>query len=104
MPRLSPSLLIAASREHPLLPLIIKSTRNLRAAQNELRWLRAHAIARSAFRHSRAPKWKKLLRIFCEERARGRPLQYVMGSQPFGDLEIECRPGVLIPRSVILQF
>lgn len=35
----------------------------------------------------------------CRERGRrGVPLQYVLGSQPFGDLDIECRPGVLIPR------
>ncbi|KIV91625.1 hypothetical protein PV10_06143 [Exophiala mesophila] len=32
------------------------------------------------------------------ERARGKPLQYVIGNQPFGNLEIICRPGVLIPR------
>lgn len=26
------------------------------------------------------------------------PLQYVLGSQPFGSLDIKCRPGVLVPR------
>lgn len=26
------------------------------------------------------------------------PLQYILGSQPFGSLEIRCEPGVLIPR------
>lgn len=26
------------------------------------------------------------------------PLQYILGSQPFGPLDIKCRPGVLIPR------
>ncbi|KAI0490462.1 S-adenosyl-L-methionine-dependent methyltransferase [Xylaria cf. heliscus] len=31
-------------------------------------------------------------------RSTGRPLQYVLGTQPFGDLEILCGRGVLIPR------
>lgn len=26
------------------------------------------------------------------------PLQYVIGTQPFGEIEVKCRPGVLIPR------
>lgn len=30
------------------------------------------------------------------------PLQYILGNQPFGDLEILCRKGVLIPRLVSL--
>lgn len=33
-----------------------------------------------------------------KKRARGVPLQYILGSQPFGDLDILCRKGVLIPR------
>lgn len=32
------------------------------------------------------------------QRERGMPLQYILGSEPFGDLDILCRPGVLIPR------
>ncbi|KAI1429643.1 S-adenosyl-L-methionine-dependent methyltransferase [Xylaria sp. FL1777] len=31
-------------------------------------------------------------------RGAGEPLQYVLGSQPFGDLEVLCERGVLIPR------
>ncbi|ANB13780.1 Mtq1p [Sugiyamaella lignohabitans] len=31
-------------------------------------------------------------------RGRGVPLQYIIGSQPFGDLDIKCARGVLIPR------
>lgn len=27
------------------------------------------------------------------------PLQYLLGTQPFGQLDIKCKPGVLIPRS-----
>lgn len=33
-----------------------------------------------------------------KQRARGKPLQYILGCQPFGDLDILTRPGVLIPR------
>lgn len=34
----------------------------------------------------------------CHERGRGVPLQYILGSQPFGRLDIACRKGVLVPR------
>ncbi|QSS62546.1 hypothetical protein I7I51_02283 [Histoplasma capsulatum] len=38
------------------------------------------------------------LREMVRRRARGVPLQYILGDQPFGDLEMLCRRGVLIPR------
>lgn len=41
---------------------------------------------------------KKILARMVVERSRGKPLQYIIGSQPFGNLEIECHEGVLIPR------
>lgn len=44
------------------------------------------------------------LQHFVERRSRGEPLQYILGSEFFGDLEIQCRPGVLIPRSAELCF
>lgn len=40
---------------------------------------------------------RELARLVAE-RAGGKPLQYIIGNQPFGNLEIICRPGVLIPR------
>ncbi|KAI2615885.1 S-adenosyl-L-methionine-dependent methyltransferase [Hypoxylon sp. NC1633] len=43
-------------------------------------------------------KQNALLRTLCRRRGAGVPLQYILGSQPFGDLDIRCRPGVLIPR------
>jgi methylase of polypeptide subunit release factors len=39
-----------------------------------------------------------LLGQLIRERVRGKPLQYLLGTEYFGDLEIKCRPGVLIPR------
>ncbi|EEH41332.2 hypothetical protein PAAG_03618 [Paracoccidioides lutzii Pb01] len=38
------------------------------------------------------------LREMVRQRARGVPLQYILGDQPFGELEILCQRGVLIPR------
>lgn len=38
------------------------------------------------------------VRRLCRRRGRGEPLQYVLGNQPFGPLEILCKRGVLIPR------
>ncbi|KAG5287965.1 S-adenosylmethionine-dependent methyltransferase [Histoplasma ohiense] len=38
------------------------------------------------------------LREMVRRRARGVPLQYILGDQPFGELEMLCRRGVLIPR------
>jgi methylase of polypeptide subunit release factors len=51
---------------------------------------------------SNSPTWthetRRQLVKLCQRRARSEPLQYILGSQPFGELEIKCKPGVLIPR------
>lgn len=44
------------------------------------------------------PGWRAVLARYVSRRARGEPLQYIIGTQPFGELDILCRPGVLIPR------
>ena len=41
--------------------------------------------------------WAYAYEVF-KRRARGEPLQYILGTQPFRGLEIMVRPGVLIPR------
>ncbi|KAJ5570348.1 uncharacterized protein N7459_009778 [Penicillium hispanicum] len=102
MPRLPTALLIEAYREDPLLPLILKECRTLGSARNELRWLREHAL-RDSHSRSQLPAgstlgWRTRLRFMCHQRSQGMPLQYIIGDQPFGDLEILCRRGVLIPR------
>jgi len=51
--------------------------------------------------------YHRLLRTYVKRRGSGEPLQYILGSEYFGDLEIKCRPGVLIPRFVgisVLSF
>lgn len=139
MPRLPRSVTRhARAIDKNLLPLV-RTTRDLQAAKNELRWLTDHAAqcypdrgqtryrrpdasTDAAFltRHrtssprlnsrprfpaqslrpgnaahlARAEGLQRLIR----RRARGEPLQYILGSAFFGDLEIQCRPGVLIPR------
>lgn len=105
MPRLPTSLLLKAYQENPLLPLLLKECRSLESAGNELRWFRERAL-RDAQEHSRQDPqvigmrlgWRTRLRSMCHKRAQGVPLQYILGDQPFGDLEILCRRGVLIPR------
>lgn len=100
MPRLPTSVLRRARQEDPLLPLLLRACRDLPSACNELRWLREHAFEKTATgsgstRQTR--QWR--LHDLCLKRSKGKPLQYILGSQPFGDLDILCKPGVLIPRS-----
>ncbi|KAJ7594294.1 S-adenosyl-L-methionine-dependent methyltransferase [Mycena floridula] len=53
---------------------------------HELKWLR------------QAAKSPSMLREFIRRRRSQEPLQYILGSQPFGSLNIIVRPPVLIPR------
>ncbi|KAJ8068758.1 hypothetical protein OCU04_002454 [Sclerotinia nivalis] len=96
MPRLPHALLLRAYNVSPLLPLVLRETRILPSAINELRWLREHVDKTTKY-HLPNQKWRALLKL-CQRRARGEPLQYILGTQPFGELEIKCQPGVLIPR------
>ncbi|KAJ9315960.1 hypothetical protein DTO271D3_3746 [Paecilomyces variotii] len=100
MPRLPTSAILRAYRQDHLLPLLLRECRTHDSAQNELRWLREWAVQKFSQRtnRSRATGWRSYLRSICRERSRGVPLQYILGDQPFGDLEILCRKGVLIPR------
>src|SRR4051812_31072933 len=97
MPRLSPRLFNAAKNIHPWLPLTLRATRDLQSAKNELRWLTEHAL-QSSKAASRNLGWRHMLHKLCIQRSRGEPLQYLLGTEYFGHLEIACRPGVLIPR------
>ncbi len=118
MPRIPTSLRRCARHISPLLPLLLRPCRDLTSARNELRWLREHIIATTttiattslgkSSRRSTPSKrrWRGgalvLLHLYklCVQRAGGTPLQYILGNQPFGELEILCRKGVLIPRLV----
>ncbi|KAK3366009.1 S-adenosyl-L-methionine-dependent methyltransferase [Lasiosphaeria ovina] len=94
MPRLRPALFWRARRTvSPLATLILPACRDLASAANELRWMREHIAATPSPMPSKMRLW-----FMCDQRAKGKPLQYVLGSQPFGHVDIKCRPGVLIPR------
>lgn len=104
MPRLKPRLIIRASRIDPLIVKLLPECREIESAQNELKWLREHAqtVYAQRSKHFDATKplggWLSLFEGYVTQRARGKPLQYLLGTQPFGKLAILCRPGVLIPR------
>lgn len=87
MPRISPSVVRKASSRDPLLGLLLPACRTLEQAEVELGWIRREVPARGTS-VSRA----------CQQRSQLVPLQYVLGSQPFGPLDILCRNHVLIPR------
>ncbi|KAI1391441.1 S-adenosyl-L-methionine-dependent methyltransferase [Hypoxylon trugodes] len=113
MPRLPPSLFRRAWAVELHLATLLPACRDLTSARDELRWIREHVDSLPYFNHSQTNVnvnvdkkiWRtslgnknKLVTKLCRKRGTGYPLQYVLGSQPFGDLEIKCRPGVLIPR------
>ncbi|KAH8663940.1 S-adenosyl-L-methionine-dependent methyltransferase [Xylariales sp. PMI_506] len=108
MPRLPPSLFRQAHGISPHLRTLLPACRDLRSAQNELRWIREHVSSTPALTAQRSQRGsrrragdeqeKAVARLCARRGRRGEPLQYVLGSQPFGPLDIRCRRGVLIPR------
>ncbi|KAJ8610202.1 hypothetical protein MRB53_038703 [Persea americana] len=100
MPRLSTKLLRQARQVDPFLVLLLRPCRELTSARNELRWLTEFVSQRppSPAGKSKPTELRKRLRKLCEERGRGKPLQYILGTEHFGELELICEPGVLIPR------
>ncbi|CUS08735.1 unnamed protein product [Tuber aestivum] len=102
MPRLAPELIRAARSRHPLLPLLLPECRTIEQASMELRWLAREG--RWGARGTGGGGGRGWLRALCEKRGRGWPLQYLLGTQPFGALEIMCERGVLIPRPETEQF
>lgn len=50
---------------------------------------------------SRCSRWDQVLYRQCLARSRRMPLQYILGDQPFGAVNVLCRRGVLIPRCVL---
>lgn len=102
MPRIPASALRAASTASPNLARLLPACRDLASARNELRWLREHVEAEGFVsgeaRKGRRRAGARRLAELCERRGRGVPLQYILGTQPFGDLDVICGRGVLIPR------
>ncbi|KAI1266442.1 hypothetical protein F5Y18DRAFT_358578 [Xylariaceae sp. FL1019] len=108
MPRLPPTLFHRARRISPHLATLLPICRTIESAQNELRWIREYVRStcpptltsrskKPAAKRRNAPEHE--IKTLVRRRGAGEPLQYILGSQPFGNLDIECRRGVLIPRS-----
>ena len=98
MPRIPPTLFRHARRIDRLLPPLLPVCRDLQSSRNELRWLGEHAAVVAASQHADTGNERHLLQQYVNRRAKGEPLQYILGTEFFGDLEIKCKPGVLIPR------
>ncbi|PWY61864.1 putative methyltransferase [Aspergillus eucalypticola CBS 122712] len=106
MPRIPSRTILDAHRQDHLLPLLLQECRSLDLAKSELGWMRNRAVSQAQSNPLRIettkPKlhqgWRSTLRSMCRARSRGQPLQYILGDQPFGDLDILCRKEVLIPR------
>lgn len=107
MPRLPTSLLRHARAINPLYPLLLQTCRTIPSAHNELRWLRQHVETTLSSKFGSLKDVPDRLKHRCvaklaRRRGRGEPLQYLLGSQPFGELDIKCERGVLIPRYVFV--
>lgn len=103
MPRINPKDILRArsSANKALLPLL-PVCRDLRSARNEIKWMTEHAIDISRrLQGGEAIHHSHILSNYISRRTQGEPLQYILGSECFGELEIKCRPGVLIPRLAI---
>ena len=70
--------------------------------RNEARWLVLEPFQLSSGElysaSSVPPERIELVRQLCARRCQHEPLQYLLGSAPFGELELTVTPAVLIPR------
>ncbi|KAF2478629.1 S-adenosyl-L-methionine-dependent methyltransferase [Neohortaea acidophila] len=96
MPRIHPGLIRRTHATSPLVARLLPICRDLRSSYRELTWLRDHA--QHICRNAPLQNANRLLQSYVLRRSRGEPLQYILGTEYFGPLEIQCRPGVLIPR------
>ena len=69
---------------------------------NEARWLVLETLGIPASKlfsgETVSPEQVDLIRSLCTRRCQHEPLQYLLGSAPFGEIELEVTPAVLIPR------
>ncbi|KAK9245164.1 S-adenosyl-L-methionine-dependent methyltransferase [Lipomyces tetrasporus] len=103
--RLPPARVVRAWRESPNLAQLLPEVRSIANAHSELRWISEYVREKLTDRAAKGMKVsdndvQMMINRLCYLRGqKGFPLQYLLGSQPFGDsLDIQCRRGVLIPR------
>lgn len=85
MVRITNLLFNRAVKDSRLLDLLLPACKTLESSRAELNWIQ-NELPQS--------QWLEA----CTKRSELVPLQYILGSQPFGDLDIKCRDNVLIPR------
>jgi release factor glutamine methyltransferase len=81
---------------------------NVNQAKQELRWITQHALKQTRHKNYNCnsdnvpqldQKESKIIAKMVEDRVeKFKPLQYILGTQPFCDLEIITKTPVLIPR------
>ncbi|KAK9373923.1 S-adenosyl-L-methionine-dependent methyltransferase [Lipomyces chichibuensis] len=103
--RLPPTTVTRAWRESSNLAQLLPEVRTIAGARTELRWIIEYVEERLTDQAGKGMKvsdsdfQNKVSRLCYLRGQKGVPLQYLLGSQPFGDsLDIKCRRGVLIPR------
>ncbi|KAK9387745.1 S-adenosyl-L-methionine-dependent methyltransferase [Lipomyces mesembrius] len=103
--RLPPTIVTRAWRESSNLAQLLPEARTIASARTELRWITEYVEenmtdqAGKGMKVSDSDFQDKISRLCYLRGQKGVPLQYLLGSQPFGDsLDIKCRRGVLIPR------
>ncbi|KAJ9125555.1 hypothetical protein QFC22_000517 [Naganishia vaughanmartiniae] len=78
----------------PLERLLQNPELDRESAADELRWMHEAVTAKDL-----SPKAREdLLQEMVQLRARGKPLQYILGDTEFGPMQLLCRPPTLIPR------
>ena len=110
MPRIAPVAIRSALRVNRHVPRLLPECQDVRSAQNEIRWMKESILEQNLgndqtqWDFAQDAIWSeknyagKQLKRYVDRRARGEPLQYILGTQPFGQLDIRCKPQVLIPR------
>lgn len=83
--RVSPKTIRQARSINRYLPLLLRPNKTIESAQRELSWIKSELPVAN---------WHNAI----IRRSHYEPLQYILGTQPFGELDIICKPGVLIPR------
>ncbi|EPY53145.1 S-adenosylmethionine-dependent methyltransferase (N(5)-glutamine) [Schizosaccharomyces cryophilus OY26] len=75
---------------------LYRATESIEQAKQEWKWI-CQELRELYPKDSKLHIQRKIIQA-CKLRGRKYPLQYILQTQPFGPLNIQCSPGVLIPR------